>query len=161
MPQNSTKQAVLQQVKDCIAKASVYFNRSFTMPAVSFNQRGKIAGTARLQLNELRFNPVLMADNFETFVTEVVPHEVSHLITYQLYGKVRPHGKEWQKVMSEVFNCRPSTYHQMDVTKVAGEKFTYQCQCGPIQLSIRRHNKVLRNRQQYRCLKCGTQLIAV
>lgn len=157
---NSNQQAILQQVKDCIAKASLYFNQTFTLPDVSFKQGGKIAGSARLQSNSLRFNPVLLADNVATFLSDVVPHEVSHLLTYQLYGRVKPHGREWQSIMIKVFNCRPSAYHKMDVSKVDGKKFSYKCLCGPVELSIRRHNKVIKNKQQYRCLKCKTQLKA-
>ncbi|WP_268801365.1 SprT family zinc-dependent metalloprotease [Paraglaciecola hydrolytica] len=157
---NSAMQQVQLQVKHCMDIASGHFKQTFVMPEVRFNQRGKIAGSARLQRNELRFNPVLMKDNLDLFISDVVPHEVCHLLAYSLYGRVKPHGKEWQGLMSEVFGRKPQTYHMMDVTKVAGQKFTYKCQCGPIQLSIRRHNKVIRKVQQYRCLKCGSQLIA-
>ena len=155
-----TMQQILLRVQQCIDIANTHFNRVFAMPQVKFNQRGKIAGSARLQLNELRFNRVLMKDNLDTFLTDVVPHELCHLMAFQLYGRVRPHGKEWQGLMREVFKLKPQTYHLMDVTKVSGQKFTYVCKCGPIQLSIRRHNKVMRKEQQYRCLKCGSQLVA-
>jgi SprT protein len=153
-------QDIRQRVQHCINVANGYFNRSFTMPEVKFNQRGKIAGSARLQKNELRFNPVLMKDNLELFLSDVVPHEVCHLLTFTLYGRVKPHGKEWQQLMHDVYQCKPQTYHMMDVSKVAGQKFTYLCDCGPILLSIRRHNKVVRKVLQYRCVKCGTQLTA-
>ena len=104
---NLIQQQIIQRTERCMALACEHFNRQFLMPTIKFNQRGKIAGSARLQLNELRFNPVLM-----------------------------------------------------DVTKVAGKKFAYRCLCGPVGLSIRRHNKVVRKVQQYRCIKCGNQLVA-
>ena len=155
-----TMQQIVARVEQCLDIASAYFKQAFEMPQVKFNQRGKIAGSARLQLNELRFNQVLMRDNLDTFLSDVVPHELCHLLAFRLYGRVRPHGKEWQTLMREVFHLKPATYHLMDVTKVSGQKFTYMCKCGPIQLSIRRHNKVVRKVQKYRCLKCGTQLVA-
>jgi SprT protein len=154
----SYQQQINQRVEQCFAHASEYFQRSFEFPNIHFNQRGKIAGCARLQKNELRFNPVLLNDNLPLFLDEVVPHEVCHLLTYSLYGRVRPHGKEWQALMIELFGLSPHTYHKMDVTKVAGKHFDYQCQCGPITLSIRRHNKVLRGQQQYICRKCRSTL---
>ena len=141
-------------------RISAYFKRSFPMPHISLKQRGKIAGSARLQNNELRLNPVLMADNPDKFLHEVIPHEICHLVAYQLYGRVKPHGREWQQLMTKVFGLPPNVYHAMDISKVAGKSFAYRCQCGPVQLSIRRHNKVLRNQLQYRCLKCGVQLVA-
>lgn len=134
--------------------------QSFILPKVNFNQRGKIAGCARLQMNELRFNPILLDDNVDAFLKEVVPHEVCHLLTFKLFGKVRPHGKEWQNLMRMLFDLEGQTYHQMDVTKVKGKIFHYECRCGPIELSIRRHNKVMRNKQTYICRKCGHSLIA-
>lgn len=154
------QQQVTQAVDNCMALAAKHLNRSFTAPLVKFNQRGKIAGSARLQINELRFNPVLLRDNVEQFINDVVPHEICHLLAYQLFGKVKPHGKEWQALMSEIYTLKPKAYHAMDVSKVAGEKFHYTCLCGPVELSIRRHNKIVRKEQQYRCIKCHKQLVA-
>ena len=152
------QQLVIQKVEQCIVHASACFGRNFVLPKISFNQRGKIAGCARLQINELRFNPVLLCDNVDAFIEEVVPHEVCHLLAYTLFGKVRPHGKEWQGLMLELFELKGQTYHQMDVSKVKGKSFKYQCECGPIELSIRRHNKVVRGVQTYICRKCKSPL---
>ncbi|MGJ8680725.1 SprT family zinc-dependent metalloprotease [Paraglaciecola sp.] len=152
------QQMVINRVLECFQEASVQLNRSFKHPIVSFKQRGKIAGSARLQVNELRFNPILLSDNLQTFLDEVVPHEVCHLIAFNLFGKVRPHGKEWKSLMKKLFNLNGQTYHKMDVKKVAGKQFVYHCNCGPIQLSIRRHNKVKRGEQKYTCRKCLTNL---
>jgi len=158
---SSSKQyLVILKVEQCINHASSYLDEDFNLPKISFNQRGKIAGCARLQTNELRFNPVLLNDNVTTFLEDVVPHEVCHLLTYKLFGKVRPHGKEWQNLMRELFDVKGKTYHQMDVSKVNGASFGYQCKCGPIQLTIRRHNKVLKGKQIYVCRKCKSPLTA-
>ncbi|MFT5924895.1 MAG: SprT protein [Paraglaciecola sp.] len=154
------QQLIIQKVEQCINHASSYFEQNFRLPKISFNQRGKIAGCARLQTNELRFNPVLLSDNINAFLEEVVPHEVCHLLAYNLFGKVRPHGKEWQSLMLELFSVKGQTYHQMDVTKVKGKSYTYRCGCGPIELSIRRHNKVLKGQQTYICRKCRGSLKA-
>ena len=156
----NSQQLVIQKVEQCLSHASAYFEQHFRLPKISFNQRGKIAGCARLQINELRFNPVLLSDNLDAFLEEVVPHEVCHLLAYTLFGKVRPHGKEWQSLMQKLFNLKGQTYHQMDVTKVKGKSFNYQCECGPIELGIRRHNKVLKGEQTYICRKCRSPLSA-
>tara|TARA_R110002153_G_scaffold5044_2_gene23497 strand:- start:3644 stop:4177 length:534 start_codon:yes stop_codon:yes gene_type:complete len=152
------QQLVIQKVEQCISHASSDLKQNFSLPKISFNQRGKIAGCARLQINELRFNPVLLTDNVEAFLEEVVPHEVCHLLAYKLFGKVRPHGKEWQSLMLKLFNLKGQTYHQMDVTKVKGKSFNYQCKCGPIELGIRRHNKVVKGEQTYICRRCRSPL---
>lgn len=156
---SSSKQClVLLKVEQCINRATSYLDEDFSLPKISFNQKGKIAGCARLQTNELRFNPVLLNDNISTFLEDVVPHEVCHLLVYKLFGKVRPHGKEWQNLMRELFDLEGKAYHQMDVSKVKGKSFQYQCECGPIQLGIRRHNKVLNGKQIYVCRKCKSPL---
>ncbi|MFT5840014.1 MAG: SprT protein [Flavobacteriales bacterium] len=155
-----SQQLIIQKVEQCIHHASSYFEQNFKLPTISFKQRGKIAGCARLQTNELRFNPVLLSDNIDAFLDEVVPHEVCHLLAYKLFGKVRPHGSEWQSLMMELFNLKAQTYHHMDVTKVKGKMFNYQCECGLIELGIRRHNKVLKGQQTYICRKCKNPLIA-
>jgi SprT protein len=157
---SSTQQLVIQKVEQCISHASSHFGQNFSLPTINFKQRGKIAGCARLQINELRFNPVLLYDNVDAFLEEVVPHEVCHLLTYKLFGKVRPHGNEWQSLMFELFGLKGQTYHQMDVSKVKGKSFSYQCKCGPIELGIRRHNKVLKGKQTYICKRCRSPLIA-
>ncbi|QHJ10097.1 Protein SprT [Paraglaciecola mesophila] len=152
--QSDIQAHVVDRVHACVQLANRSLSVDLALPAITFNQRGKIAGCARLQTNELRFNPVLLADNYQAFIDEVVPHEVAHLIAYALYGRVKPHGKEWQAIMRQVFGLNGHTYHKMDVTKVSGKRFTYQCLCGDIELSVRRHNKVLRQQQQYICRQC-------
>jgi SprT protein len=83
-------------------------------------------------------------------------------LAFWLFGKVRPHGKEWQNLMFKLFSLKGQTYHQMDVTKVKGKSFHYQCQCqcGPIELGIRRHNKVIDGKKNYVCKKCRSPLAA-
>ena len=119
-------------------------NVLFPIPRLRFDIRGKTAGMALLQSWELRFNPVLLDENLEAFLQEVVPHEISHLLAFAKFGRVRPHGKEWKTLMHEYFNVPPKTSHSFDVSSVLGKTFPYQCECGPFHFSIRRHNKIQR-----------------
>ncbi|MGZ9899502.1 SprT family zinc-dependent metalloprotease [Shewanella gaetbuli] len=148
------QQQVLDKVEADYQAAERYFNRSFPRPQVQFTLRGKSAGTAHLQLNKLRFNPVLLRENVTDFVSDVVPHEISHLLAYQLYGRVKPHGKEWQSLMIKVFARAAKTTHQLNTTSVQGKQFDYFCDCGTVQLTIRRHNNIQRGKTQYRCRIC-------
>lgn len=138
--------------------AASYFKREFDQPNITLDQRGKCAGTARLRDWHIRLNPILLQDNPAEFEREVIPHEIAHLVVYAIWGRVKPHGAEWQKVMRDVFHIAPRTTHKMDVTKVQGAIFIYRCDCQQHQLSVRRHRAILRGDRQYRCRRCGTNL---
>lgn len=157
---HNLQQTVIEKVELCYLHAEKVLKCSFTRPTIQFNQGGKSAGSARLQHNELRFNPTLLQENHAHFIQQTVPHEVAHLITFQLYGRVKPHGKEWKNIMLGIFNLAPDTTHNYDVNNVIGKTFTYHCQCSTHQLTIRRHNKVLRQQSNYFCRHCKQTLIS-
>ncbi|CAM4304360.1 SprT family zinc-dependent metalloprotease [Vibrio neonatus] len=149
---------LLRKTSALIKVANAHFERQFLIPTIETDMRGKAAGKAFLQLNTIKLNRVLLAENQQEFIEHVLPHEVAHLITHQVFGRVRPHGKEWQYVMSKVFGIKPDRTHSMDVSSVQGKTFEYQCPCRQYPLSIRRHNKVLRGETHYSCRNCGNEL---
>ncbi|WP_299491153.1 SprT family zinc-dependent metalloprotease [uncultured Shewanella sp.] len=152
------QQTLIKKVEICYQAAESQLELHFARPTIGFKLRGKCAGMAHLQHNHLRFNPTLLANNSQAFLTEVVPHEVCHLLVYHIFGRVKPHGKEWKNMMQYVFNLSPRTTHDFDTTDATGPQFRYQCHCGTINLSLRRHNKIIRGQTQYRCRRCNTQL---
>lgn len=147
------KQAVTEEVHRLYRIASTKLKRSFPLPAVTFRKSGKNAGTAFLQQNRINFNPVLFIHNADAFIDNVIPHEICHLLTYQIFGRVKPHGIEWQMLMRDLYNAEPSTTHTFDLTALNLKTFTYHCLCGEVPLTIRRHNKILKG-TQYRCKRC-------
>lgn len=151
------KMQVQRQLKRDLDRANSYFNKTFFPPAVNYNVRGVKAGVAYLERNEVRFNPVLLQENGLKFISQVVPHELAHILVYQHFGRVRSHGKEWKMMMETVFGVPAEIYHCFDTQNVQ-QQFTYQCSCQTHQLSIRRHNAVMRDKRSYICRLCKTPL---
>lgn len=145
------------QVNCCFDKADAFFGVRFKRSHSSFKQRGKAAGTAHLYKNELRFNHFMFEQNPDAFLNTVVPHEVAHIIVFQIYAaNAKPHGKEWQAVMKKVFGLLPDRTHTFDVPPLKNA-YSYYCLCQTHEFSQRRHNRVLKG-VEYRCKKCGAPL---
>ncbi|MCK3655286.1 SprT family protein [Pasteurellaceae bacterium Macca] len=154
------KMQVQRQLKRDLAKANAYFQKTFTPPKINYAVRGQKAGVAYLQQNEVRFNPVLLTENAAEFIQQVVPHELAHILVYQQFGRVQPHGKEWQMMMETVLGVPAETYHCFDVSSVVGKQYAYRCACQTHQLTQRRHNGVLAGKR-YLCRRCKAPLQAV
>ncbi|OOE92241.1 MULTISPECIES: SprT family zinc-dependent metalloprotease [Salinivibrio] len=158
---NTLIQSVTDQVHACIDRANRQLDRQLIYPTIGFTLRGRAAGTAHPTEWRLRFNPVLLQQHADAFFHEVIPHEVCHLVTFALHGRVKPHGPEWRDLMTNLFHVPANTTHQLDITAVQGKTFSYQCRCGPVALTIRRHHKVLRGQATYRCKQCQQILTPV
>lgn len=152
------KMQVQRQLQRNLAQASNFFQHSFTCPTVNYSVKGKKAGVAYLRQNEIRLNPILLQENGSAFIQQVVPHELAHLLVFQKFGLVQPHGKEWKMIMEQVLGVPAETYHCFDTRNVAGEQFHYQCDCQSHFLSIRRHNSVVRQQRGYICRLCKQPL---
>ncbi|WP_417762406.1 SprT family zinc-dependent metalloprotease [Shewanella sp.] len=159
LPASEQQAAVIARVESSYQHAEQQLGRVFIRPSIHFKLRGKAAGTAHPVTQQLRFNAVLLEENPQHFLTDVVPHEVCHLLTAQLYGRVKPHGHEWKRLMQQLFGLNGDVTHRLDVSSVTPKGVAYQCRCGSVELSVRRHNKVVRQQAQYLCRRCGEQLV--
>lgn len=152
------QQAAMRSLRENLQKASLRLERDFPEPALVYQQRGTSAGTAWLQNWEIRLNPVLLMENQQAFIDEVIPHELAHLLVWKAFGRVAPHGKEWKWMMESVLGVPARRTHQFATASVRSRAFPYFCSCQQHQLSVRRHNRVLRGETQYRCVHCGATL---
>ncbi len=159
-------------VVSTLKTAEKYYGRVFECPEITMDLRGRAAGQFRFITKgrrmygaQLRFNRALLEQYQQDFIDEVVPHEVAHLVTYVLYGRgVKPHGKEWQSIMLEVFGREASVRHSFDTSSLEqrkGKRFPYLCQCsGRVhQLGLTRHKRAQSRGTAYICRSCKASLI--
>jgi len=151
---------LLAYVERCYRLAEEQLGRPFPRPTVTLDLRGQRAGVAYLNRNLLRFNAQMYRDHGDEFLRETVPHEVAHLLAHVLHGsRIRPHGPEWQRLMTGLFKLPPKRCHDYPV--VAARRRTsyfYKCACPvPVPFTAQRHAWVTKGRQ-YQCLRCGVLL---
>lgn len=154
------QQAVMRSLRQSLARANQALKTDYPEPALLYQQRGTAAGTAWLAAWEIRINPVLLLENQQAFIDEVVPHELAHLLVWKQFGRVAPHGKEWKWMMEQVLGVPARRTHQFEIASVRSKTFAYRCQCQQHQLTVRRHNRVVRKESEYRCVHCGSLLTA-
>lgn len=154
------QQAVMRCLREKLALANQKLDRHYPEPKLIYQQHGTSAGTAWLQEYEIRLNPVLLAENQQAFIDEVVPHELAHLLVWKHFGRVAPHGKEWKWMMEAILGVPARRTHQFELSSIRTKTFPYRCRCQQHQLTIRRHNRVVRGEATYRCVHCGEALVA-
>jgi len=130
------KMQVQRKLAETLQLAENHFQRKFPIPTISYDLRGVKAGVAYLQKNEIKFNRTLLLENSDEFIRQ-----------------------EWQAVMTQLFNLPADTCHQFDVESVQGKMFAYQCECQTHYLTIRRHNRIQRDKIAYLCRKCQGKLV--
>ena len=62
------KNRIAEKVWECMTRAERYFQIKLSMPTYNFRQRGRSAGTAYLQRNEMRFNLFMLTQDTERFI---------------------------------------------------------------------------------------------
>lgn len=164
------QQAVIKQTRTCIQQAELALEGQFSCPEISFKLRGKAAGQFRYHKRygkvfepELRFNALLLEQNYLEFLAQVVPHEVAHFLAYTVFGTgIKPHGKEWRLIMEGIFKCDARVTHEFLVESKKGQTFEYRCHCENTkhQLGIIRHRRIMRGQARYLCRHCNSSLVA-
>ena len=157
---------ITQQVEHYFLLAEQHFKQVFVRPALSLKLAGKTAGMAHITDNRLRFNEAIYRQQPAAFLAETIPHEVAHLVAYARFGlRIKPHGKEWQYVMQQVFAVPAKRTHEFVIpseTKRRTRRYEYQCQCDAASrlhyLSAQRQALIARKKYRYRCQQCQAQL---
>jgi len=169
---------VLSIVKKNIADASKYYKRDFKMPVVEFTKGGTTAGVAHVTQNKVNYNPILLRDNLDAFLARTVPHEIAHIIDYQVNpqnhqsnltyssnGTIRRkkrdiHGPDFQFIMIRVLGCKDATRcHSYDTSGVRKTRKTFKWECVDCNCTMElggvRHKRMLNNSRSYRPRGCS------
>jgi len=134
--------------------------------SIDFSLRGRCAGQAIVERKGatcLRINLPLLRENLDDYLSQTIPHEVSHLVVnWQARKKrlkPRPHGIEWQSVMRDCFGLEAKRCHSYQTTpaRVVPRPFLYACRCREHLLTSIMHNKIGLSYQAL-CKACRTPL---
>lgn len=115
-------------------------------PAVKFYTSGKSAGKA-YGYSKVSYNIHVFAQDMETFMRDVIPHEIAHVVCSFL-GWDKGHGNNWKRVCRVLGGNGQRTYSPEGI-EFSGtrtrKKYEYKATCGTIVLlSDVRHGKMKR-----------------
>lgn len=162
MVPGSVQRDVELKIQEGLNIAGEFYGKTFSFPSISYDLRGKTAGTATYQKNHIRLNATLLMENKEHFMETTVPHELAHLLTYQVFGvprdrngRHRPHGIEWEGMM-QLLGVNPNRTHSYDTTNSVARKnkqFVWKCEnCGTLMsVSNAKHLKMLGGSYHHKC----------
>ena len=157
---HNEQHAIEQRTAELYCMAERHFLKRFSRPRILLNLRGETAGQAWPERNLLRLNLVLLRENREHYIKHTVGHEVAHLIAHKLFGsRIRPHGREWQFIMEEVFSLPARRTHNYDTSRSTRRPFLYSCQCKGKQIALTqiRHGRAMKG-TVYLCTSCREPL---
>ena len=72
--------------------------------------------------------------------------------------RLKPHGREWQSVMRNLFGLVPRVTHRFDIQRSQPRPYRYECGCQIHHFTARRHALVVKGRR-YRCRHCDQILV--
>ncbi len=154
-----------ERVFEMMLRAKYAYGTNFPSPEIKYKLTGQCAGRAKSapkhtkKLGWVNFNLDICRHNLTNFLKRTVRHEIAHLIDVFLYGRTRPHGRNWAMVMWKLGEKRPSRCHSYDMSKVKTRRmkkhYVYKCNCEkPHNLTIIRHRRIVNNGKKFKCRDC-------
>lgn len=149
------KELFLAEIGKCIEKAQETFGVDLTNTTVLMDLKGLTAAWAERQGDELtlKFNEEAIEKYYDDMVKETIPHEVAHLVCFQMPHLGKGHDAGWKTVCS-MLGGKYHRCHDMELTPARKKRtFEYISEDGDLLvLSIVRHNKLQNNKvMAYTC----------
>jgi SprT protein len=153
MDESIAKSQIITEALNIYARGITIFNIQNPMTLnFDFSLRGRLAGTAIR--NNVQYNLDTAMKNFDTFMIDTVPHEISHVICDQAYPRSKSHGREWKYIMVKL-GYEPNRCHDMQYTPSRMvKKYDVFCNCDkPLQVGIKVYNRI-KDGNKYKCTVC-------
>jgi SprT protein len=148
------KQQILDKVEACFLTAENYYKQPFPRPTnIEFRRSGTTGGRCTMNYSKTKRELMFQLDlaehhpeDYENTVTHEVAHYVQFFLYLQVGKKLRPHGYEWEYIMTRVYGIPADRCHNYDttVTKVKRElRHIYTCGCNTeFAISTTMHNHI-------------------
>jgi len=162
-----TRQLIRTKLTECYEIAK---ERGHDLPEIDarFDLKGTCAGQFCTKFGHkyFRFNLALAKENIEDYLSRTIPHEFAHYIqriedNKRMYGRSKPHGREWKNIMIRVFGLSPDRCHKYDTSVVKKQRRgsqTYKCSCREFVFGPVKHRNA-QNGSQYICRTCRETLV--
>lgn len=135
-----------------------YVNRSLSFPVVRYDLRGRTAGQA-IGGRTIRLNAdLLYGPHRDDMLAQTVPHEVAHIVQFQVYGhNTKHHGEEWKRLM-RALGLPPTRCHSYETRPArVVQKYPTYCACPEPCMVTATILRRLENRV-YICNRCKTPI---
>lgn len=163
---NSSLEKLLALYRTSILKQKALLNIEFDFELKSGRMLGRAKSDGKNSTGKISINYEAFIQNRELYIDKILTHEFAHIITSLIYGRVRPHGREFKYVCYTLFpnalDIAKSIYKDNDFAlkpKKSYKKYPYRCSCQKVYLTSIRHKKILEKRASYFCRKCKVELI--
>jgi SprT protein len=140
----------------------------FDFELKSCRMLGRARSDIKNSTGNISINYEAFSQNRDRYIDEILSHEFAHIITSLIYGRVRPHGREFKYVCYTLFPDAPDiargSYRGGDFileSKKSYKKYPYRCKCQKVYLTSIRHNKILKKKMSYFCRICKGELIYI
>jgi hypothetical protein len=77
------------KILDVLLLAQQIYKQPFDIPALEYKQMGRVAGKAWFLAWKVEINPDFLKNgHLEEMVNQTLPHELAHLISQKVYGRI-------------------------------------------------------------------------
>lgn len=144
------QQQVINRCKEVFALAETMYGVDLSKVSISFDLKGRAAGTAGAKgfprRYAMRFNYDMLQRELKKILDEVVPHEIAHIVCFMKPALGRNHDYGWAHVCKTLGGNGKRT-HDMEVIYGKGTTYEYTTDKGiSVRLNDKYHSDIQKGR---------------